>query len=484
MNIKDTSDLILKLEQDFDVNKIEYKKIKLWPIVRAYIYGKHVFGNREDHDHKEICKSWFRLKKNLFQHTKAAKALLRKSIFTQNVDYLFIGRTVDHTDKISGKPYSRHTDPYYEIFAEKFNCAKIEIGQKQPRYINTIFLPYWITLFETPQKKLKGSYIKILSDIYNSSFEDEEISVFLDYIFERTFRISYLSKLFNILLKKIDPHKVFIVCYHDEISSAIILACNKLRIPTIEIQHGQQGVYNSLYCRWTKIPKNGYSLLPSYIWMWGEDSKNNFLTDRINRRVKPVPFVGGNLWLKKCIDSDISIISEDLYSFKKQFNIIITVITTPMNKFDELISNFVTETIKSNPPNIGWVVRLHPNQTNDFDDIREFLKEKLIYQNFFLEKPEHSSLFGLLKISNYLITKWSSVAYEALSFNINPIITDQNGKVLFSEKIKTGVFNYVENEQQLYETITKPKKFVNDDNSFIDTSDHKLDAAIKFIISN
>ena len=113
----------------------------------------------------------------------------------------------------------------------------------------------------------------------------------------------------------------------------------------------------------------------------------------------------------------------------------------------------------------------------------EFLKEKLVCQNFFLEKPEHSSLYGLLKISNYLITKWSSVAYEALSFNINPIITDQNGKVLFSEKIKTGVFNYVENEQQLYDTITKPKKFVNDDNPFIDTSDHKLDAAMKFIIS-
>jgi hypothetical protein len=372
LNIKDTSDLILKLEQDFDINKIEYKKIKLWPIVRAYIYGKHVFGIREDHEHNKICKSWFRLKKNLFQHTKAAKALLRKSIFPQNIDYLFIGRTADHTDEVSGKAYSRYTDPYYEIFAEEFNCAKIEIGQKQPRCISTIFLPYWFTLFETSKPKLKGSYINILSDIYNSSFEDEKLSVFLNYISERIFRVSYLCKLFSILLKKIDPKKVFIVCYHDEISSAVILACNKLRIPTIEIQHGQQGIYNSLYCRWKKIPENGYSLLPSCIWMWGEDSKKNFLSDRKNERVKPVPFVGGNLWLKKCINSDISTISDELYSFKEQFNTIVTVITTPMNKLDELISNFVTETIKSNLPNIGWVVRIHPNQTKDFDEIREF----------------------------------------------------------------------------------------------------------------
>jgi hypothetical protein len=419
----------------------------------------------------------------LFQHTKAAKSLLRKSIIPQNIDYLFIGRTVDHTDKVSGKAYSRHTDPYYEIFAKEFNCAKIEIGQKQTRYIKTFFLPYWITLFETPKNKIKGNYIKILSDIYNSSFEDEKLSILLDYISEKTFRLSYLSKLFSIILKKIGPKKVFIICYHDEVSSAIILACNKLRIPTIEIQHGQQGIYNSLYCRWNKIPENGYSLLPSYIWMWGEDSKNNFLTDRKNVKVKPVPFVGGNLWLKKCIDANISNISGELYSFKNQFNIIITVITQPINKFDELISSFVIETIKSNPPNIGWVIRLHPNQTKDFEDIRQFLQEKLICQNFFLEKPEHSSLYGLLKITNHLITKWSSVAYEALSFNINPIITDQNGKVLFSEKIKTGVFNYAENEQQLYNLITEPKEFVNDDNPFIDTSDHKLDAAMKFIIS-
>jgi hypothetical protein len=218
--------------------------------------------------------------------------------------------------------------------------------------------------------------------------------------------------------------------------------------------------------------------------MWGEDSKKNFLMDRKKERVKPIPFVGGNLWLKKCINSDISNVSSDLYSFKKKFNTIVTVITTPINNLDELIASFVTDIIKSNLPNIGWVIRLHPNQTKDFEDIRQFLQEKLICQNFFLEKPEHSSLYGLLKISNYLITKWSSVAYEALSFNINPIITDQNGKVLFSEKIKTGVFNYAENEQQLYDIIAENKEFVSDDNPFIDTCSEKAHAAMNFIISH
>ncbi len=369
------------------------------------------------------------------------------------------------------------------MFAEEFNCAKIEVGEKQPRFISTIFLPYWIAQFETPKIKPRSSYIEILSEIYNSSFEDEELSIFLNYLYERISRVCYLSKIISLLLRKINPKKVFIVCYHDEISSAVILACHKLRIPTIEIQHGQQGIYNSLYCRWRKIPENGYSLLPSCIWMWGEDSKKNFLMNRKNERVKPVPFVGGNLWLKKCINSDIPNISEELYSFKKQFNTIVTVITTPMNNLDELIASFVTEIIKSNLPNIGWVIRLHPNQTKDFEDIRQFLQEKLICQNFFLEKPEHSSLYGLLKISNYLITKWSSVAYEALSFYINPIITDQNGKVLFSEKIKTGVFNYAENEQQLYDIITENKEFVADDNPFIDTCPDKAHAAMNFIIS-
>ena len=180
---------------------------------------------------------------------------MRKSIFPQNIDYLFVGRTVDHTDKINGQPYSRHTDPYYEMFADEFNCAKIELGETQPRFISTIFLPYWIAQFETPKIKLRSSYIEILGEIYNSSFEDEELSIFLNYLSERISRVCYLSKIFSLLLGKINPKKVFIVCYHDEISSAVILACHKLRIPTIEIQHGQQGIYNSLYCRWKKIPR-------------------------------------------------------------------------------------------------------------------------------------------------------------------------------------------------------------------------------------
>ena len=82
-----------------------------------------------------------------------------------------------------------------------------------------------------------------------------------------------------------------------------------------------------------------------------------------------------------------------IYIRSKKFNKIITVITTPMNNLDELIARFVTEIIKSNLPNIGWVIRLHPNQTKDFEDIRQFLQEKLISRNFFLEKPEYSSLY-------------------------------------------------------------------------------------------
>ena len=181
------------MEQDFDVNKIEYKNIKLWPIIRAYFYGKHVFGNKKDPVPKKTYNSWFKLKIDIFQHSRAVKTLLRETNLPQNIDYLFVGRAVDHTDKIHGKPYSRHTDPYYDVFADGFNCAKIEIGETLPRFISTIFLPYWIAQFETPKIQLRNSYIQTLSDIYNYSFEDDELNIFLNYLSYRISRVCYLS---------------------------------------------------------------------------------------------------------------------------------------------------------------------------------------------------------------------------------------------------------------------------------------------------
>ena len=58
------------------------------------------------------------------------------------------------------------------------------------------------------------------------------------------------------------------------------------------------------------------------------------------------------------------------------------------------------------------------------------------------------------------------------------------GKSYFRKKIKTGVFNYAENEQQLYDIITENKEFVSDDNPFIDTCSDKVRAAMNFIISH
>ena len=45
---------------------------------------------------------------------------------------------------------------------------------------------------------------------------------------------------------------------------ALSWACYDLKIPSVDIQHGQQGKYHGMYHYWTKIPKFGYHIMPSF----------------------------------------------------------------------------------------------------------------------------------------------------------------------------------------------------------------------------
>ena len=57
-------------------------------------------------------------------------------------------------------------------------------------------------------------------------------------------------------IKKIDPKTVLLTCYYNDMSFSIILACKRLNIKTVDIQHGGFEPEHVMYRYWQKSELN------------------------------------------------------------------------------------------------------------------------------------------------------------------------------------------------------------------------------------
>ena len=92
-------------------------------------------------------------------------------------------------------------------------------------------------------------------------------------------------------------NRIFVVGWYNPIAMGLIAASRGKSKTAVDLQHGKQGKYQSMYSGWNYITKDNYYLmLPDYFWTWGEKSKSNILNSSLTRKTH-LPFVGGFPWI-------------------------------------------------------------------------------------------------------------------------------------------------------------------------------------------
>ena len=81
------------------------------------------------------------------------------------------------------------------------------------------------------------------------------------------------------------------------VSFGFVLACRKLGITTVELQHGYLQENHPAYTAIGPQPKTGYELLPDCFWAWNNTSKNIIVKlDAAMEKKESRVYIGGNLW--------------------------------------------------------------------------------------------------------------------------------------------------------------------------------------------
>ncbi len=511
MNHEEAIEIIERIERVFDVNSIRYKGLKLWPFIRLRLWQqlRHPemnFTSLSSHRNVEVSLSTrlTRIAKAPLRILKAGSRCLTKRRSYQRqlaslhrigtVDTLFFSRPEEHTDQIGGRFYNPYVDPMIDLVREQHSVLKIELrsakGQATlPRFEPTVFVSPadYLTKDRLPRRFRRlhnidaiegfGDLEQIVLEITGHVQLDER------YFVAQAQQLEQYTAFFEDVLSEIYPRAVFLVCYYYSIAMALIWACKKLGLVTVDIQHGRVGEYHGLYARWTRIPQEGYELLPDFFWTWGQGSKNSIEKWQPPRCHHHRPVVGGNRWLPKWIEGDGFGIDGEAEAFYEHLQHMDKVILVSLQPLDDPLPTHILDAMRLSPDNWLWLIRLHPNQRAQQEKIGDALKQSGV-SNFEIKNATYLPLYASLRLSDHHVTCYSSVCYEALAFNVPTTIVHPRGLQIYESYIKQGIFAYAQSGDALLAAIGQDysSEQLREQVPYIETSRQKAEEAIKTIL--
>jgi len=475
-NLKHYTKLLSKIEKECDTNKLTYKNLKIWPFIRLKLWAQLSHPELQFIHKKEQPLMDYKYKlpvsdANLLSHLK------------EN-DITFFSTPAVNFENIADKYYNPFVDPIIELFGKSCNFLKLEMYSTLPQEKKIRFFPSTII------KCIPTKQIETKEDVLNFRNFSETVFKITNIQVEKSFcqffghKLELLHEYFFNVLSLIRPKAVLLVCYYDLTSMSLIHACKTLSIPTADIQHGICGINHGMYTHWTKIPENGYDLLPDYFWCWGNVFKTSIEKWQPEGCKHHRPIVGGNLRFYKWLDKNDPIIDDGMDNFYKQLLQKNKVILVSLQDIMELPA-FVFQTVaKTASYDWFWLFRMHPvyrngKTENQLRDI--FQKYQLSNCEFYY--ATQCPLYALLKRVHHHITSYSAVFYEALVFNVPTTIIDNVGKELFQNELKKGLLGYAETIETLIASIQQESNYLKDMNSsdYIDTSAIAAEKALEYI---
>ncbi len=437
--------LIADIESNYDVTNWSHNGYLIWPILRISLYMTVL---RRDENRRSSKK---KENSNMF--------LKLKTVIVSFKDYLLINRkkvnvvytgAPSHCVIYNGLEFNRYFDILMD--SDESNSLYFSKAPSKKRVYKPkrhfIFTPF-LTVFSIIDKVFgcyspSTPYIEELNDILQSK------GIYVDGL-EKVLRgairkVDISIAMFHFFLKKIQPNEIWVLCYYSMDMMGMLISADRLSIPTIDMQHGGQGINHLAYSNWKKVPQNGYEALPVYFYTWDEFSANT-INEWTKNNKKHSAKVFGNPWVDAWKKNKFQ---------KSDYEWPENIILYTLQPTGEPLEKYILETIRKSKFRWSWWLRLHPRQIGEKEDIIDRLKEFEIYDTVNIEQATQLPLPEILTHTKVHITKFSGCALEAYQFNVPSIIIDSRGVKIYKKYIDVDdkiVADLTQSSQNLLKTI-------------------------------
>lgn len=430
---------INRIELNEDVNKISFKGILLWPIIRAHLSVESLKGNIATNVDNIFLRIWV-LIADSFTLLKFHNLIRKNIFFVYGYDpsgKYIINNNIIHKQANPIRDYVGKDDFYLlEFGTRNFNTPRLD------HIVNvSLLFSFYKTIFfpvNFIKKRIRRVSLEQQIDKLSKKYKiDNKVWNNIDDFFEK-------KSFFDFLIRLIKPKQIFLKSFNNTTAFSLIYVANKNYIPTIDYQHGQQGDNNLNYTNWFSIPSLGYQLLPRYFWLWGSNFEKKF-DPWLSKQKYHKTIIVGNLWFN-FVKNNKELFP--LVNLKKDVNVNVLVCLQKTH-----IPKLIEQAIICSK-GVRWYFRLHPRELNNKVKLLKALNDLNVQSSLFeIEISNNSLIESLLQSVDVVITEWSTVAYEALLFKKKSIVIHENGLNAYSQLIKENKIYYINELKELLKEL-------------------------------
>lgn len=490
MEITEVLEIFKYIEQKYNVDEWKINGIHIYPLIRLENRYLLSLMSLNGSAKVEATSNGYGLKilKAKPRRIKAQLGDPQGQLKLHQADVVFLGNGISFS-KLNGSWYQKLCDPIQDALKdEKISCIRLEMSHNflTPRHNPCKFI----------QTEVDNVIIKsiIASKIKAPQFEDEQWGDFESFcndpyvkkkllklptkelVRKRIAKIEALSSFYQKKLKKINPKIAFIPAYYGDQEISFIIACKRMGITTVDVQHGVQGKYHLGYGSWFKVASKGYTPLPDYFAVWSEQEK-----EAIQMWSEAVTghdvVVTGNLFSELWKENNNPIVKKyddeiaKLKKWKKKQTILLT-----LSPYTEKEMKLIYEVVKESQLEYNWFIRLHPSMIRNQEEIKNNFKSMGI-KHFEIEQSSNLPLYSLLRNIDLHMTVQSSCVIEAADFGVQSIITSDYAAKLYDNWVKNGKAHLIKEKGAI---LTQLESTSSSKNGKYEVS-NKLSETIDFI---
>lgn len=470
MNRKELCDFFNEIETTFPVSKWKINELHIWPLLRIKLGFSDLNDiYRKPRNTQKPSKS-FHIKDFIFPLLYKIKSIINLEESNQiskkhninisplnQIDILCMS-PAQHRSFVNRKMFNRFIDPIIDELKFDYNIFLLELNygiyhtaiNHNSEYcipiepiLNENFSIFYDKNFKYDiqlerYNEFYNLLIRNVPDLDLSSFKFRNIAQELEIE-----RLIHTKNYFKELLIQKQVKLVVVTCYYAFDCMALLAASKELCIKTIDIQHGISDEFHFANGKWNNFPTDGFEMLPNYFWLWNEKESMHMIEWKEKSGGAPKRLIGGNpwleLWQKNKIELGEEITSIILKLKEKIKNKKVIMYALETNPFiPQIIPNYMLESIKDSPDDWFWLIRLHPGQLDEKNNIEKLIGNLNLTKGFEISSATSLPLPAVLMITEVNITLTSSVVLEALYYNISSVVTHPDGKNIYKNEIANG----------------------------------------------
>lgn len=231
----------------------------------------------------------------------------------------------------------------------------------------------------------------------------------------------------------VKPKLVFVVCYYDGYCRPLLLACSRLGIPVVDLQHGVQGREHRSYGPWLNLPREGYEWVPNRFWCWRREDMEMIRAWTEPGRKRHDAVWGGDAFLERLASGDSRYASLASEARRVACSLVeprVLVTLQPVTGLSVPIRRVIEEC-----PEASFLVRMHPTMKGAAS-IRAGLVR--FGPRVVLDEGGSVPVPALAAQCEAHVTHFSSTAIEADALGVATLFVDERGPAMFPDLVAGG----------------------------------------------